>query len=687
MPTPKYLNILTPIAALVIGLLVSQYFSSFRVSFTPRHWLADIQYTHLAITENLSNGNGSIFYPKSYILDPDGGGANQTLDGLGEARFPVLNWAIAKCAHNSTEQINAWRHVSLFFYLASILFIYLTLYKLTKNLIASLVATLGLSFTSVALFAQDSIGTFTSTYALVLASFYFFVCFLFEFKKIQLYLALFLASWASLQGHGSILVLISIFGLLFIWDQKQKENKHLDIISYCIFALGSITFLYNRVYLFNKNGGLFEIGKIMQGGIRNVLDTNSKFMYSQSYNISNVFIAFFIFIGCLLFLYLKLYKKLNSEIFGKLGEFVALVLGLNILYFILYLPGIFEKDFYLMESLLPSLILAASFSVSYILSNWPLKKIYFYILSFSIFFLSISSVKNAYKLRFIETDENRVQKSLDNLKHAKTFLDKLNISPNEKISLINGYGGNMSLMKTGRIGYVSDGTSIDDFKRLLDHEDSQYILSQDQFFMYDVVNAYPQILSKIKLVATNEVLSLYKKRSSSDSTSGEILMDYVQCHNKKNFQLFSLNFEKTDTLNQSWFIKGNVLSDSGYYSKHCLEVKEEVEFPSTLEVEVKSFGKKPKGVVITGMFYTEKELRKVCFNMSCHKSDEDKTQYFVEEFKISKKLKGEGLNKWTRVSCKVTFPDEIKMEDVIKVYLWNPNKGEFVMDDFSFIFY
>jgi len=60
---------------------------------------------------------------------------------------------------------------------------------------------------------------------------------------------------------------------------------------------------------------------------------------------------------------------------------------------------------------------------------------------------------------------------------------------------------------------------------------------------------------------------------------------------------------------------------------------------------------------------------------------------YSNTYKVSKKLKGSALNKWSRVSCKSTLPDNLEPDDEIRAYLWNPDRGDLFLDDFSVIFY
>jgi hypothetical protein len=342
-----------------------------------------------------------------------------------------------------------------------------------------------------------------------------------------------------------------------------------------------------------------------------------------------------------------------------------------------------------MEFLLPSMTLFVAVTLGLVVNYVKVNAKLLYAFTFILTIFSTISVGFAYGKRFVQSTENRVQQSLVNLKNSSRFLDSLGISKTEKISLINGYGGNMALMRTGRVGYAAEGANVNDYKNLMDHPDSKYVLSQDQFFMYDVVNVYPEILSQLQLVASNETLSLYKKKDSSGRISGKILSDYVDCHNKTDVILINQDFEtlKSATAFGEWSIHGQELSDSGYKSNTCLRITRDQEFPCTYQFLLKDLGKKPKGLVITGMFFSPMELRKVCFVTSYHKAPKYEGQYFFEQFKISKKIKEEAVNRWSRVSCKISLPDNASEDDMIKVYIWNPNKGEFVMDDFSFIFY
>lgn len=688
----KYFKFIVPIIAIFIASGVAIFFNSHHApekprSFTPRHWLADLQYTHIAITENFQKGNGNIFYPKTQNLDPIGGGGNQSLDGVADARFPVLNYVVSLLSSNQTEQIQVWRVFSFAFFLLAIAICVLLMYELVQNWWVSLLVGLGVNFTSVLLFAQHAVGTYTLTYVLILSAVYFNLLFYKRQKPLFLFLSLGLSGWAMLQGHGSFIFFVVILGnYLYTYIQQRGDQKILFIAGgISVLFLGLLS--YQRMGLYLQNGGLFELGELFSGGIKGFFKANSKYLFKNAYSVSNVFLSTTIFAGLIYFIYLKYADKNEKVNIGKQGTILFVIAILNFAYYVCHVSSLVTYDFYALEAMTPTLVLLSIYSVSFVYSNLEAKKIYVYIGLVATIGFSFLGTTNAFENRFIETEEDRVQKSLDNFVGADLFLDSLGISSSEKITVINGQGGNIALMKAKRIGYVADGLETEDFRKALSYTDSKYVLSQDQFFMYDVVSAYPEVLGKLKLVATNETLSLYEKRSKKDSITGEILKDYVQSHNFDTYDEFIQNFENKNVQPKhgSWHIHGNILPDSGYFSNNCLEIEKGQEFPCTYEVKLSELNEERTGVVITGMFYATEELRKVCFNLSCHGED---GQYFSESFKISKKLKGDALNKWTRVSCKVTLPKgKVSKDDVIKVFLWNPHKGELAVDDFSFIFY
>ena len=120
MKPNKYLLYLIPFFAVIIALVVAMGFNNYKPegksrSITPRHWLADLQYTHIAIVENFQTGNGTFLSPKTYNLDPKGGGGYEKIDGSADARFPVLDYFVSVLASDQKEQIAVWRVFSLSF--------------------------------------------------------------------------------------------------------------------------------------------------------------------------------------------------------------------------------------------------------------------------------------------------------------------------------------------------------------------------------------------------------------------------------------------------------------------------------------------------------------------------------------------------------------------------------------------
>lgn len=688
MTSQQILKYTTPLLSVLVVFLFTQFLNSLQDADNKKDWFADIQYTHIALTQNIAQGNGSVLEPKSYLLDPKGGANTQTLDGLAEARFPWAHALIARLAgQDSAQQANYWKVGSSVFFLVAVFLSGLLISEFTDRKLLIVLASIGANLTAIALLSESIIGPYTLTYALIIGGFYFSIKYLKSNSLGTLILSLLFLGTATLQGHGTILFLVGSF---FCFGYRQwvrtKQILHL-MVSGAILGLFLSLFYYNHVHLFAQNGGLFEIDSLFGGHDLNFWEANSAFLSNLSSGVSNLFIGVTIFFGFLVRL-IQLYNKETTPNQQKIFQgYLLVIVLLQLAYYLLYVSGLVGKDLFFIENMTPTLVLISLYFVTLIFNYLSLKKnLALTLMTVLVLGTGFATLK-PYQNKLIKTDEDRVQMTLKNLTGAHAFLDSVGIPREAKISLINGYGGNMALMKCERKGYVADGASQQDYQRLLDYQDSDYVLSQDEFFMFDVVNAYPEILGKLELKASNETMTLYQKKKTPSKTTGRLLKDFVLCHQTQNYLEVTQDFE--DLLDDSvgtWNMHGSVMTLPEFGRNQFISISQQEQFPCTNTIQInKDLKKVPKAVVVTAKFFTKEELKKVCFNVSCH--DPNEGQYFVEIFKVSKKLKGDALSQWTSVSCKIALPENLKLEDEIKVYLWNPLEGELLMDDFSFVFY
>jgi hypothetical protein len=706
----KIVKVIGLIAVLLIAFHTALYFSSYdelyeknkvknwsiyhalnktELAEKPIYWLPNIQYDHIAITENFQKNQATLFQPKTYVLDPKGGKGKQLMDGTCEARFPIMSYLIAKNSHDLPSQLVLWRVYSLIFFLLSVAAIYSLIQLLSENTLLSCVGSLGFGFTSVALYTQNAIGTYTMTYFLMLSSIYFLIHYFLKANKYSFWIHIILASIAASTGHGSVILLLLSFVFMCFDIFKNKTKITEKLIPFGLFAFGFGLFIYHRMFLYNLNGGIFELNGVLNGGIKGILKANAKLIFFHSYNILNTFLGVFSFVTISGLVYIKYYKKESTKIDLQVLNFSLFYAICNGFYYLMYLTGFSSNDYYFLEFMIPSIVLLACIGLVFLEKLNLLKHKLCYALIFLVLGISLASTIKSFSNRFSIFKEYEVHNTIKNLTKAESFLLENGIEKDEKISLLNGYLDNMALMLCNRKGYVSNGSKTTDFVELINHSDSKYILSQDQFFMFDIVNEYPEILSQIKLIASNKTLSIYEKRNTKNGLSDNLLIDYAKCQKIDSFKIFHQDFERLkyndDTLGV-WNITDRVMTDSGYKSKTCIKLASDQDFPCTYNIEVSKLGFKPKGIAISGMFYSEREFRKICIVTSIHEKP-DFIQYFFEPYYISKKLKNDALNKWTKVSCNLNLPENTKNDDLIKVYLWNPNKGELIVDDFSFIIY
>lgn len=674
-----------PLLSFVLVWGISNYFNRQKVDVPYLH-LADVQYTHLALTENLKKGNGSVFAPKSYVLDPTGGSEVNVKESSGDARFPLVHKMLSFFSFSDIAgQVKLWRVATFLFFLMAIYFSSLLTFDLTSDWLISFVISLGVNFTAVLFFAQWSVGTSVIVYALLVSGLYFSQRFLSSGTTSSGVWAVVTLGLGSLQGHGSYLYLLVFCFLIAYRCFKTKlwGKNFLIIIALSPIFLGLLA--YNRFYLNYVGGGFFELDSfpgMFKGGL---LEKNGSYLEYHGANVSNLFISVSLFLSLFFIVFNYINKRKINVVESSFFLLIGLIFSFEIVYYFSNLTGLLAYDIYALESYLPVFSVISIFAISRLYHENLVSKVVVRSGLVILLFLSTYFVVLPYEKKFVRSPDDRIQNTVDNFENASVFLDSLGVPSDAKIIVLNGYGGDLSLMKTGRYGYTPYGNTRADFKRVLDNPESNYVLSQDEYFMFDVVNVYPEALGKLSLVGSNEQLSLFKK--VSNVTSGSVLKDYVVSHNKEKYLEAYSDFERqpADSLPGLWTYQGTVEKGNSYSGEYSMYVPREVEYPCTYRIKIKEFKDfTPVSAIVSSNLFAREELWKVCYTLSVHRND---TQLYNNTYKVSKKLKGDALNEWCRVSCKSTLPLNLQPGDEIRAYLWSPLNGELFVDDFSIMFY
>jgi len=647
----------------------------------------EIQYSHLAVLENMQKGNGSLFHPKSYNLNPSGGGENQLYDGTADARFPLIHSVISLFGERSSlENRFVFGCISMLFFLIACYLTVLLAYYFSNDWFYSIVTGASVNISKTLLFAQFASGQFTFTYTLLLLGIYLVLKSVEDTSKKNLFFVGAVGAFglASLMGHGSIYYLLGVVCLAIykLFDNNEKREFPWGIVVAVLF-IG--IFCYNRFYLFKLNGGLFEL--VDKPYTMSLTESVTNYTNFIAASFVSIYTGSIFGLGFLFWIYSdhrNLIKLDRSLIY------LFFLIALPLLYYLLTNAySLCSYEFYNLENLFPAILVVSVYFGSHLNNKLRLKKVLGPVTLIVLSLFSVSLAIARFQDSLLDLKYNQVVRTLENLKFAPSFLDSLKIPKNEKITVINGYGGNMSLMLSERSGYATEGRTKADFIEVLSHDDSKYILSQDEFFMFDVVNAYPEAMLKMELIASDEILSVYKK--VDNKSSGNVLNDYVKAHNKKNYYVASTNFESVpvDSLPGAWTFHGNIVDEKSLSGTTGMFIDKETQFPCTFRVkpnELDSFY--PLAAVVTANFFTERELWKMGITVSCHgMRDGQEVQLDNSFYKVSKKLKGDAVNNWTRISCKINLPQDLLPEDEIRVYIWNPSKGEFYIDDFEMVFY
>jgi len=142
---------------------------------------------------------------------------------------------------------------------------------------------------------------------------------------------------------------------------------------------------------------------------------------------------------------------------------------------------------------------------------------------------------------------------------------------------------------------------------------------------------------------------------------------------------FSQNFEST----AGWYENSNIVKGSGHSGSYFTRTGENRDYSQTFTLKLSDISEKPVRRIDMGAWVRiSGPLAKAKLVLSIESADSMMYWQAIRTEDVSPKP-----GEWTRLYFTYDLPDNLKPDNVVKVYLWNESKKEVDADDFDIHFY
>jgi hypothetical protein len=621
----------------------------------PKHIHAWTQSDRYALAIGFVNNGGNLFYPETYNLRPQLEKAHPIEKGITGVDLPLPDYMAGTLMRigGSTSPIY-FRMTVLFFSFIGLWGLFRLSIAANLGLIQSLIVTL---FTAASpLFHYYQLGFLPAVPCLSIAAtgYYFYFTYLQSGKKNLRILAFLLFTLAALIRTPFLIHPIAILiseGIRLI--KNSSINKQM-FLGWLLIPAIYLPWFFWKQHLNNEFGALFLNQPAYADSLAELKDN----LHISFQNWRFHFFTKWHYLFGLLVLFASFFSKPRNEPKRWLRQtaFISLIGGF--FYSVLMSKQLVYHDYYFLDAGFLPIILCLIGAMP----EWNIQRAPSFSVSCAGLLLipgMFAELKQTELTRLSEPYFNRTEVTNQNFENADLLLDRLRISKHSKILVIDAYTTNAPLILLKRYGYTVLWTSKEQIQLALQLP-FDFVVIQDLFLLSDVVRSYPEIASELRRIGGNGKITVYEKAVLQlPQTSEELLglnPDRLQSEGSykeiKNPCWTSLpDTNLMGNLNgieygPTWEQPSANQSLSGYLAN--LSVRFDT-LPSNAEIVFKRFN--------------NNSLITTC------------------SFRFVDYLKNESGNQ--TFSCFFPVSSMPKPKERIQIFIFNPNKSNFVLDEFK----
>ncbi len=505
---------------------------------------------------------------------------------------------------------------------------------------------------------------------------YFYYKYLQKKKAKLFWLTMLFTTLAALSRLTFVIPLIALLAVELLRLLKRETRIFPLLLPVSLSALVLISSLIYNSYLRNTYGSIFLSHLLPPDGFGQAMALFKK-VYDHWFFQYFTGIHYLIILSIVL---LALYYFVKVKVrLPRPKLFFGLIIIIDLLGCMMFMVVMLKQfpvhDYYFLDTFFLPVMLILMLLLSVIPFGKKDKQRMFSAIFISVIslFLILKPIKTQEKVR--ETGSwDKVETTVNNFKNSSLLLDSLGVPQTAKILVMDPVAPNIPFILMKRKGFVVMTTNTKNIKKALSW-DFDYAVFQNEYFVSDIYNQYPGILSKLNKIADNGRISVCEPVENNQQS----LLDYLGLDKKTPVFSEFVNFEMNpDTLWHN-FNPTDRYSFSGSYSGHLTpDLKHGLAFKTQNLPELST---RSRTLLFHARFLHDTTVN--CQIVAAI-STGGKNIYF-EAYNLKNLVKQKGV--WEKVYLIYQLPKVKNNDYKFSLFIWNTGKSDCFYDDFGFSVY
>ena len=632
------------------------------------------QSDHYSITLGFLENGLNFFKPQTLIYNhqfPDWW-ASTTETGITSVDFPIHHYIPAVIMEiTGFKQPIISRLYTFLYSIFGLLAVYKLTYYLSKSQLKSIFVIVFAATSPVFIYYQASFLPSIPSFSNALWGVYFYILYLGSGKNRNLKIAIGFLTLAALSRTTFVIPLIAVFSnefLRVILKETTIKDKILPV--FCSIGIIAGYFAYNT-YLRTEYSSIF-IGNLLPPESLNdffvVLKEIMGMWFFQYFSAYHYLIGIFLLIGVFLFR-----KQVVRVPFIKQYLYFVSILMFGLFLFLIAMEHAFiHHDYYFIDTYFLPCILLLSLCVSLIpkvkVKQWNFLG-YSIVLIFGVIF-SHYALQIQNKRRIILDYDNATYTKISYEK-SKEYLSSLGVPEKAKILAIDVCAPNVPFVMMGRRGHGVFYPTKENIEKALTW-DFDYVVTQNAYFLERTLPNFPELINHLTVLGNNGriTVSKYNKTAKEKSLSSYLLTGLDAPHlnsfcnysDVSSLEWTNVSIVETDSLGMNTF--GVIKPDELYGITFKKNNIEELTSKSNL------FRLKARVKLLEG------NTTKFALDVK-----EKKTVVFSKLFELDQYLNPSLVNEWQEIELLTMLPILNSNNNMLSLFLWNPDKNHLLIDD------
>ncbi|MCX6296094.1 MAG: hypothetical protein NTX97_08505 [Bacteroidetes bacterium] len=622
-----------------------------------------------AISLQFLNNGFDIFHPATFNL--------QTVDGITRMDLPLNEFIVAilmKILGTTSPLI--FRTYTLCISIIGLIFLFLLSKKITSSVLKSWIVVLFVFLSPLYTYYQAGFVPCVPAISFVFIGYYYFYNYKTEGEKKQFYWGIFFFFLAAMIRLPFLIFLFATFLQQAYLYLKEKKFIKYEFFGFLI-AFGTFIGYYRyNVHLGTVYGNMFLDTFLPAKSVsefKEILHEICLHWLLQYFTVWH-YILFFLAIFSSILAFKKSKRLENKAMWFNL----FLCGGGAILYFLLMTCQYFDHDYYFLDSLFIPVVLLFLLCIRNIPAETERSKlILFAVFCVSVMFMFADSKWNQ-RERYSFRSWDRVEITQRNFMLADKYLDLLHIPKDAKMLVIDSYSTNIPLYMMNRKGYTVYQTCRDNAAVALLSPKWNYVVIQDIFLFSDVLRYYPIVSSLIEPIADNGKITIYKRSSQKKSKT---LKEFLALDSKKIIYKASAAFESEQP--DKHFQGDEILKVNELSGSTVCALDSSKEFGSSFILHANEINKCPNAKIYISVDILD-QYPGSNLQLVVSVSDGKETSHY-QSYKLQDYFKAS--ENFQKEEFQFVLPPFGDANDELKIYFWNPGKGNLYYDNLEIIIY